>query len=214
MAAGPEIVFYHAPQSRSLIAHWMLEELGQPYRFHLLNLKKGEHKKPDYLAINPMGKVPAIRHGNTVVTEAAAICAYLADAFPDAGLAPRPGDQRRGPYFRWLFYGPSCLEPAIIDRMANRPAAPSGMLGYGDYDTVMDVVAKAVSSGSFLLGDQFTAADVVIGSGVRWGMAVKGLPQRPEFVAYSQRFDARPALSRVYAKDAELAAAQAAEPAA
>jgi glutathione S-transferase len=214
MVAGPEIVFYHAPQSRSLIVHWMLEELGQPYRFHLLNLAKGEHKRPDYLAINPMGKVPAIRHGDTVVTEAAAICAYLADAFPAAGLAPRPGDRRRGSYFRWLFYGPSCLEPAIVDRMADRPIVPAGRLGYGDYDTVMDVVARAVSSGPFLLGEQFTAADVVIGSGIRWGMAVKGLPQRPEFVAYSQRFDARPALKRVYAKDAELVAAQAAEPAA
>src|SRR3546814_18897098 len=120
----PMIVFYHAPQSRALIVHWMLEELGAPYRFHLLDLSKGEHKEPAYLAVNPMGKVPAIDHDGTVVTEAAAICAYLADAFPAAGLAPPLGAGRRGPHFRLLFLGPGCLEPATVARTFPRGAPP------------------------------------------------------------------------------------------
>jgi glutathione S-transferase len=212
MAAESDIVFYHAPQSRSVIAHWMLEELGQPYRFHLLNLGKGEHKRPEYLAINPMGKVPAIVHRGAVITEAAAICCYLADAFPQAGLAPPPGDPRRGPYLRWLFYGPSCVEPAATDRLFDRPPPPrAGALGYGTFETVMDVLAGAVAPGPYLLGEQFTAADVEIGSQLTWGMMVKAIPQRAEFLAYTGRLAQRPALKRVFAKDAELAAAQKAE---
>jgi glutathione S-transferase len=206
MTSEPEIVFYHAPQSRALIVHWMLEEVGAPYRMHLLDLKKGEHKKPAYLAVNPMGKVPALAHGEVVITEAAAICAYLADAFPDARLAPSVGDRRRGSYFRWLFFGPGCLEPAVTDRMLERPAGPSGSLGYGTFDTMLDVVTKALAPGPYLLGDQFTAADVVLGSGLQWGMMTKAIPERPEIVTYTGRLHERPALQRVYAKDAELVA--------
>lgn len=209
MAAEPDIVFHHAPQSRSIIVQWMLEELGQPYRLHLLNLKKEEHKQPSYLAINPMGKVPAISHKGVAITEAAAICCFLADTYPDAGLAVPVGDPRRGPYLKWLFFGPSCLEPAIIDRMFKRPDAPPGSLGYGSFDATLDVVAKAVASGPWLLGEQFTAADVIIGSGLTWGMMTKALPERAEIVAYVGRLQARPALKRVYAKDDELTAAQA-----
>ena len=205
-----EISFYHAPQSRSLIAHWMLEEVGAPYRFHLLDLKNGEHKRADYLAVNPMGKVPAIAHDGVVITEAAAICCYLADAFPAAGLSVPVGKPRRGVYLKWLFYGPSCLEPAVIDRMFERPEVRQGALGYGSFDTVMEVVAAAVSAGRYLMGEQFTAADVVIGSGLRWGMATKAVPAREEFKSYTERLGERPALQRVYAKDAELVAAQAA----
>jgi glutathione S-transferase len=207
MNRQPEIVFYHAPQSRSLIVHWMLEEVGQPYRMQLLDLKKGEHKQPNYLTINPMGKVPALTHGDVVVTEAAAICCYLADAFPDASLSIPIGDHRRGPYLKWLFFGPSCLETATIDRMFQRPTLPSGSAGYGDFETTLEVVAKAIAPGPHLMGEQFTAADVVIGSDLRWGMATNAVPQRAEFVTYTDRLAARPAMQRVYAKDAELVAA-------
>jgi len=155
-----------------------------------------------------MGKVPALKHGDVVITEAAAICAYLADEFPRAKLNVPVGDPRRGLYLKWLFFGPSCIEPAMIDRAAPRKEEPRrAMLGYGDFDTVMDVVAKAVSKGPYLLGDQFTAADVVIGSGLRWGMLFKLMPERPEFLAYVGRLASRPALQRSEAQDKELAAA-------
>jgi len=207
MADPREIVFYHAPQSRGVIVHWMLEELGQPYRLHLVNVSTGEQRERTYLAVNPMGKVPALSHGGVVITEAAAICCYLADAFPEAGLAVPVGDSDRGRYLRWLFFGPSCLEPAMVDRMLGRAAGPPAALGYGDFDTTLAVVAKAVGPGPYLLGHRFTAADVVIGSGLRWGMGMKIVPERPEIVAYTKRLDERPALQRVVAKDAELVAA-------
>lgn len=186
----------------------MLEEVGEPYDIHLLSMKRGENRAPDYLAVNPMGKVPAIKHGDVVVTEAAAICAYLADEFPRARLNVPIGSQRRGIYLKWLFFGPSCIEPAIMDRAYPRKEeAPRSALGYGDFDTLSDVVAKAVAGGPFLMGDQFTAADVVIGSTLRWGMMFKLLPERPEFTAYTSRLAERPALQRAEAKDKELAAA-------
>src|SRR5918999_605168 len=142
----PKLTLYHAAPSRSSITHWMLEEVGESYDIHLLSLSRGEQRQPDYLAINPMGKVPALRHGDVVITEAAAICAYLADAFPRARLNIPVGDPRRGIYLKWLFFGPSCIEPAVTDRAFPRKeeARPS-MLGYGDLDRVMDVVAKALA---------------------------------------------------------------------
>jgi glutathione S-transferase len=154
-----------------------------------------------------MGKVPALAHGDVVVTEAAAICAYLADAFPDAGLAPPVGDRRRGTYFRWLLFGPGCLDPAVLDRMHDRPAAPPASLGYGTFDATLEVVANAVERGPYLLGEQFTAADVVLGSGLYWGVMTKAIPERPEIMAYTSRLNERPALRRVFTKDAELVAA-------
>jgi glutathione S-transferase len=210
MAGEPDIVFYHAPQSRSIIVQWMLEELGQPYRLHLLNLKKNEHKQPDYLAVNPMGKVPAITHKGVAVTEAAAICCFLADTYPDSGLAVPVGDPRRGPYLKWLFFSPGCLEPAIIDRMFSRPDVSPSSAGWGSFDATLDVVTRAVAAGPYLLGAQFTAADVVLGSGLIWGTMVKAIPERPEIAAYARRLQERPALQRVYARDAELVAVQAA----
>lgn len=202
-----DLTLYHIAPSRSSIVHWMLEEVGEPYEIHLLSMKRGENRQPDYLAINPMGKVPALRHGDVVITEASAICAYLADAFPRANLAPPIGDPRRGPYLKWLFFSPGCIEPAIMDRaFPRKEAAPVAALGYGEFETVLDVVAKAVSKDEHILGRQFTAADVVIGSALRWGMAFKLLPERPEFVAYVGRLAERPALRRSEAKDKELAA--------
>ena len=139
------ITFYHAPQTRGAVVHWLLEEIGQPYTYHLLNLSQGQQKDPAYLAVNPMGKVPAIAYREVVVTEVAAICCYLADAFPEAGLAPPIGDPYRGTYLRWLFFGPGSLEPAVMDRLLKREAGPPKALGYGDFDTTMAVVAAAVT---------------------------------------------------------------------
>ena len=202
------LTLYHAAPSRSSIARWMLEELGEPYDLHLLSLAKGEQRAPDYLAVNPMGKVPALKHGDAVITEAAAICTYLADEFPRARLNVPVGDPRRGTYLKWLFFAPSCIEPAITDRAFPRKEEPRrGMLGYGDFDTVMTVVAAAVEPGPYLMGEQFTAADVVLGSTLRWGMMFGLLPKRPEFVAYVSRLEQRPALKRAVALDQELASA-------
>ena len=202
------LTLYHAAPSRSSIVHWMLEEIGEPYNLHLLSLKKEENRDPAYLAVNPMGKVPALKHGDVVVTESAAICLYLADAFPQAGLTVPIGDPRRGVFLKWLFFGPSCLEPAMTDRAFKRAEAPPrAALGYGDYDTTMDAVAKAVEPGPYLLGEQFSAADVVIGSSLRWGMLFKIVPDRPEFLAYTGRLTERPAFKRAQQKDEQLGAA-------
>jgi glutathione S-transferase len=202
------LTLFHASPSRSSIARWMLEEIGEPYDLHVLSLAKGEQRAPDYLAVNPMGKVPALKHGDTVITEAAAICTYLADEFPQARLNVPVGDPRRGTYLKWLFFAPSCIEPAITDRAFPRKEEPRrGMLGYGDFDTVMAVVAAAVEPGPYLMGEQFTAADVVLGSTLRWGMMFGILPKRPEFVAYVGRLEQRPALKRAIALDQELASA-------
>ena len=202
-----KLTLYHASPSRSSIVLWMLEELGQPYDIHLLSLAKGENRAADYLAVNPMGKVPALRHGDTVITEVAAICTYLADEFPDAKLNIPIGTPRRGVYLKWIFFGPSCIEPAVTDRaFPRKEEARRGMLGYGDFATTMDVVAAAVAKGPWLMGEQFTAADVVTGSHIRWGMMFKMIPERPEFAAYAARIAARPAAQRAEAKDKELAA--------
>jgi glutathione S-transferase len=203
-----KLTLYHASPSRSSIVRWMLEEIGEPYDIRLLNLMEGDQQKPDYLAVNPMGKVPALKHGDVVVTEAAAICTYLADEFPRAHLNVPIGDPRRGLYLKWLFFGPGCVEPAIADRAFPRKEEPRrSALGYGDFDTVMNVLAKAVAKGPFLMGEQFTAADVVIGSTLRWGSMFNLLPKRPEFVDYVARLETRPALKRATALDQEHAAA-------
>ena len=202
-----QMTLYHASPSRSSIVLWMLEEVGAPYDVHLLSLSNGDQNKPAYLAVNPMGKVPALKHGDTVITEAAAICTYLADEFPQAKLNIPIGTPRRGVYLKWLFFGPSCIEPAVIDRAAPRKeAARRGMLGYGDFDTVMNVTAKAVEKGPWIMGEQFTAADVIVGAGIRFGMLFKMLPERKEFTDYAARIAARPAVQRAEAKDKALAA--------
>jgi len=203
----PSLTLYHASPSRSSIVLWMLEEIGEPYDIKLLKLSAGDNMKPDYLAINPMGKVPALKHGDTIITEVAAICTYLADEFPQKKLNVPIGSPKRGVYLKWLFFGPGCMEPAVIDRAAPRKEeARRAMLGYGDFDTTMNVVAKAVEKGPWLMGEQFTAADVVIGANIRWGTIFKLIPERKEFLDYSARIAARPAAQRAEAKDQELAA--------
>ena len=204
----PNLTLYHASPSRSSVVLWMLEELGEPYDIKLLSLASGDNRKPDYLAVNPMGKVPALKHGDTVITEVAAICTYLADEFPSAKLNVPIGTSRRGVYLKWLFFNPGCLEPAVIDRAAPRKEdAKRAMLGYGDFDTTMNVLAKALEKGPWLMGEQFTAADVVIGANIRWGMIFKLIPERKEFTDYAARIAARPAAQRAETKDKELAAA-------
>jgi glutathione S-transferase len=199
-----KLTLYHASPSRSSIALWMLEEIGEPYDIQMLDLGKGDQQKPDYLAINPMGKVPALKHGDAVITEVAAICTYLADAFPRAGLTVPVGDPRRGVYLKWLFYA-GVLESAVTDRaFPRKEEARRGTLGYGDFDTVMTVLSKAVTPGPFLMGERFTAADVVIGANVRWGMIFKLIPERKELTDYVARFKDRPAVARSETKDAEL----------
>jgi glutathione S-transferase len=201
-----EITFYYNPLSRARIAHWMLEEVGAPYRIELIDFDKGEQKSPSYLAINPMGKLPAIVHRGTVVTETAAICTYLADAFPHAGLAPATTDPARGTYLRWLFFGAGCVEPAVVDRLFSRPAVDRPIsMGYGSYEDTMRVLEAAVTSGPYLLGDRFSAADVYIGSQIGWGMTIKAIEPRPAFQAYLARFTDRPAYQRFSAQSTAMA---------
>ncbi|KRG65016.1 glutathione S-transferase [Stenotrophomonas humi] len=205
-SAAEEIVFYTNPQSRGRIVRWMLEEVGQPYRTEVLSFGEGM-KSPEYLAINPMGKVPAIVHRGTVVTEGAAICSYLADAFPDSGLAPAFNDPRRGDYFRWLFFAAGPVEAAVSAKALGLLAPPekAGTVGYGSYEQTVDTLERAVAGASpWLLGEQFTAADVYVGSQVLWGTMFKTLPARDAFSAYGQRLQSREAWQRATALDDAL----------
>ena len=192
-----ELVFYTHPMSRGRIARWMLEEVGQPYRTELLEFGT-TMKAPAYLAINPMGKVPAIRHGETVVTEGAAICAYLADAFPQAGLAPAPGSPQRGPYYRWLFFTAGPLEAAATNKALGWtvPKGRERMAGYGDYADAMNGLEYAVTQGDYVAGGAFTAADLYLGSHLGWGMMFGTIEKRPAFERYYARVTDRPAFRR------------------
>ena len=200
------IVFYHNPQSRGRIVHWMLEETGVPYEVKLVRTDQREQKSPEFLAINPMGKLPAIVHRGTVVTESAAICTYIADAFPTAHLAPANNDPNRGTYLRWMFFGAGCLEPALVDRMFARPQVerPS-TLGYGSYDDTLNALEKALSPGPWILGDTFSAADVYIASAIGWGLQAKTLEPRPAFLAYLGRCAERPAFKRMASQNEAFA---------
>jgi glutathione S-transferase len=194
-----EIVFYHNPRSRAQMVHWMLEEAGAPYRIVLVDLEKGEHKTPAFLALNPMGKLPTIVHRGVVVTETAAIIAYLADTFPAAELAPPPGDAARGTYYRWLFFGAGCIEPAVLDKLMKRPEIErKGAAGWGSYDDVVATLKKALAGGPYLLGDKFSAADVYIGSEIRFAMTfgAPNLKGEKVFDDYVARLSARPAAQR------------------
>ena len=202
-----ELVFYTNPRSRGRIVRWMLEEIGQPYRTEVLDYGT-TMKAPAYLAINPMGKVPALRHGDVVVTEAAAICAYLADAFPQAGLAPPPGDRLRGPYYRWLFFAAGPVEAAVSNKAFGFVVPPEreGNIGYGSFERVMNTLEQAVSRADYLVGDKFTAADVYVGSQIGFGLMFKTVEPRPAFQQYWQRISARPAYARARDLDEALIA--------
>ncbi|HXV01904.1 MAG TPA: glutathione S-transferase family protein [Caulobacteraceae bacterium] len=203
-----ELVFYTNPMSRGRIVRWMLEEVGAPYQAEILGYAESM-KAPAYLAINPMGKVPAIRHGETVVTEAAAICAYLADAFPAAGLAPPHGDRARGPYYRWLFFGAGPVEMvAMCKNMSFDTSGKEVQVGFGSMDLTLDALEMAVTANPYLAGDKFSAADVYTGSHIGWGMQFGFLERRPAFERYWERIGARPAAARARKIDDALMPAQ------
>jgi len=204
-----ELVFYTNPMSRGRIVRWMLEEIGVPYRTEILGYED-QMKAPAYLAINPMGKVPAIRHGDTVVTEGGAICAYLADAFPEAGLAPKPGDRARGPYFRWMFFAAGPVEAAVTDKMLGAviPKERERAVGYGSFADVMNALEIAVGKSEYVAGDKFSAADVYFGSQIGWGVQFGTLDKRPAFEPYWTRISSRPAAVRAREIDDALIAAQ------
>ncbi len=201
-----EIVFYTNPLSRGRIVRWMLEEVGQPYRTEIVDYAT-TLKGPAYLAINPMGKIPALTHGRQVVTECSAICAYLADAFPEAGLAPPPHDRERAPYYRWLFFAAGPVEAATSNKAAGFEVPPerSRMMGYGTYATTIDTLEKAVSSG-YLAGGRFSAADLYVGSHLNYGMRFGTIEKRPAFESYVGLLLTRPAFVRASQIDDELAA--------
>ena len=195
--------FYTHPMSRGRIVRWLLEELGVAYDVTVLDFATSM-KSPEYLAINPMGKVPAIRHGEVVVTECAAICAYLADAFPDAGLLPEPA--ARGDYYRWMFFAAGPLESAIVNRSLGVTVPPDkrGMVGYGSYETAVDALETAVKDRRYVAGDRFSAADVYVGSQIGWGLQFGSLEKRPAFEAYWAGLENRPAAVRARALDDAL----------
>ena len=209
MATSPPLTFFHSPNTRSSGALILLRELGADYQLHLLNMKAGEQRQPAYLAINPMGKVPAVLHGDALITEQVAVFLYLADLYPEAGLAPAIGDPLRGPYLRWMaFYG-SCFEPALVDRsMKREPAAPSTS-PYGDFDTMFKALTDQLARGDYMLGGRFTAVDVLWGCALTWTTMFGLAPETPVTRAYMDRVNARPAVAWVRQKDAEIAAAQA-----
>ncbi len=200
-----ELVFYTNPMSRGRIVRWMLEEVGQPYRTEVLEYGT-TMKAPAYLAINPMGKVPALRHGDAVVTETGAICTYLADAFPQANLAPAPHDRQRGPYLRWMFYAAGCVEPAawLKAMQFEPPEDRRRMVGYGTMKEVLDALEGAASRGEYILGDRFSAADIYLGSQIGWGVQFGTLEKRPGFEAYLGRIMGRPAAVKARAIDDAL----------
>jgi glutathione S-transferase len=202
------VTLYHSPNTRSTGALILLEELRAPYDLHVLNMKAGEQRQPAYLLVNPMGKVPALRHRDAVATEQVAVYLYLADLFPEAGLAPPLGDPLRGPYLRWMVFYAACFEPAVVDRFRKNDAGPQQMSPYGDYDTMLGTVTAQLRGGPYLLGERFTAADVLWGTALGWTTSFKLVPELPEVMDYVRRIGGRPAAAKVRAKDAELAAAQ------
>jgi glutathione S-transferase len=200
-----DLVFYTNPMSRGRIVRWMLEEVGVPYRTEILDYGPAM-KSPAYLAVNPMGKVPALTSGGTVITECAAICAWLADAYPEAGLAPAIGDPARAAWLRALFFAAGPMEAAISAKAFDGlpPADKAGQVGYGSFDTMVDGLEALVSGPAYVAGDRFSAADVYLGSQVGWGLMFKSLPERPAFAAYWARIADRPAAVRARALDDAL----------
>jgi glutathione S-transferase len=205
MATDRPITLFYAPQTRATGVRMLLEELGAPYTLHVLNRNAGENRQAAYLAVNPMGKVPAILHGDALVSEQGAIYTYLADLFPEAGLTPALDDPIRGPYLRWMFFYGSCLEPAVVDRFMEREAGPAAMSPYGSYDAVLETLNKQLATGPYLFGERFTAADMLWGCALSWITAFRLIPDEAPIRDYVKRFQARPVVGRINAADAELA---------
>jgi glutathione S-transferase len=202
------LFFYTNPMSRGRIVRWMLEELGQPYRTELLDYGT-TMKAPAYLAINPMGKVPALKHGDVVVTECAAICTYLADAFPESALAPAPTDSDRGAYYRWMFFGAGPLEAAVTNKSLGFEIAADqfqlqGRAGYGSLTRVLDTLSSALDGRDHLVGNQFSAADLYISAQLGWGMQFGTVESRPNFERYVALHHNRVAAQRAAQIDDDL----------
>jgi glutathione S-transferase len=202
-----ELAFYTHPMSRGRIVRWMLEEIGAPYQTTIVDYGPAM-KSADYLAINPMGKVPALRHGDAVVTECAAIIAYLADAFPDAALAPPAGSRLRAPYYRWMFFAAAPLEAAVMNASLGFevPQDKRGMIGYGALETALDAVEQGLRGRDTLVGDSFTAADLYLASHLGWYLQQGIIEPRPDFVRYAELHNARPAAKRASEIDDALMA--------
>ena len=207
------LTLFHAPQTRSSGVLTLLEELGAPYTLHVLDRGKEELRSPAFLAVNPLGKVPALQDGSAVVTEQVAIFLHLADLFPQAGLAPATQDQLRGPYLRWMVFYAAAFEPALVDKARGHEPGMRAMSPYGSYDAVIEAVVAALQPGPYLLGSTFSAADVLWGGALAWTVRFKLVPEHPVILDYVARLSARPAAQRAAAKDAALAAAQATPPA-
>jgi glutathione S-transferase len=207
MTDDHKVTLYHSPNTRSSGTLTLLEEIGAPYELRVLNMKTGEQRRPDYLAINPMGKVPALKHRDILITEQVAIFLYLGDLFPEAGLAPPIGDRLRGPYLRWMVFYAASFEPAVIDQATQRDPAPVPMSPYGDYETMLKTLTGQLAAGPYILGERFSAADVLWGGALTWTTMFKLVPELPVIKDYIGRCGARPAVARMKAKDAELAAA-------
>ncbi|KAF0127510.1 MAG: glutathione S-transferase [Methylocystaceae bacterium] len=197
-------ILFYAPRTRASSVLTLLEELDVPYELRLLNFQLGEQRKPEYLAVNPLGKVPAIVHNGALVTELGAIFIYLADAFPRKGLAPAIGDALRGPYLRWLVFYGSAFEPAIVDRSMKREPAPASRSSYGDFDGVMALINAQLTQGPYLFGERFTAADILWGGALRWTVGFGLVPESAQIRAYVERVTSRPSFARVAQTDEEL----------
>jgi glutathione S-transferase len=206
MSEDNAVTLYHSPQSRSSCALMFLEELKAPYQLHVLNMKMGEQREAEYLAVNPLGKVPAIRHQGQVVTEQVAIFIYLADAFPQMGLAPALDSPLRGPYLRWMVYYAACFEPGLMDRALKREPAPRVSSPYGDFESMLANVTDVIGKSPYLLGDRLSAADLLWGNGLRLGSMFKLLPDNPAITEYVTRITSRPSFARVAEMDGKLAA--------
>lgn len=202
-----DLLLYHAVPSRSMTIRWLLEELGEPYDIELLDLDRQDHKTPDYLAINPMGRVPTLVHGDLVITETAAICAWVADAFPQANLGVPVDSPLRGSYYRWLFFAPVSAEPAILWRTLGDIETEVDYQPFAGVEDVAGTLRTAVAGKEFVVGDHFTVADIMIGATIMWGTRMMPmLPAHPELVEYWERLEQRPAWQRASAADQELMA--------
>lgn len=197
------LVLFHHPMTRAANAVWALEETEIPFSLHFVDAFAGEQKSPEILGLNPMGKLPILKDGDTVVTEAAAIGLYLADRYALGRLAPKPDDPRRGTYFRWVLFGPSVLEPAVMAK-GSKWEVNEGAAGWGSYESMIQALSSALEKGPFLLGEEFSMADVVLGGTVRFLLQFKMLDALPAFEEYVERLTARPAYQRAMAKNAQV----------